>query len=319
MKRQLGGHPVDETLTPLEDLAPAPNAVLAPQPPAPASPRRKRRSPARWFWLSLASFLLSIVAVEAVDYVQAMLLRDRVLGGIFAALLGLTVLSAVAWAAVETRRIRRLRAVEPLRAEGLALSRSEGYEGALPWIDRAAAALGDEAGRLVETARDRILDTHTDASAMRIFHDTVLAPLDQRAYAAIARAARGAALGVSVSPIALVDGALVLWRSVRMVREIAEIYGLRPGLASSLVLMRHLLVSGLTVVGVDVLGNVWFEHLGGRLTSFVSSRLAEGVVAAVRVGRLGLLTMEACRPLPFTDADRPGLAALREQILKWDA
>jgi putative membrane protein len=325
MKRQLGGRPVDETLTPLEDIeraSPAQNAVLAPDqpslPPRAARRSRKRRSPARWFWLSLASFVGSIVAVEAVDYVYDMLVRDRVLGTIFAILLGMTIASAIAWAAIETRRIHRLRAVEPLREEGLRLSRSEGYEGALPWIDRAAAALGDDVGPLVEKARDRILDTHTDASALLIFHDTVLTPLDQQAYAAIARAARGAAVGVSVSPIALLDAALVLWRSVRMVREIAEIYGLRPGLAGSMVLLRHLLTSGLYVVGVDILGNVWFEHLGGKLTSFVSTRLAEGVVAAVRVGRLGLLAMEACRPLPFTDRDRPGLMKLREQILQWD-
>jgi putative membrane protein len=327
MKRQLGGHPVDETLTPVEDLEPtAPTQSGGPPEQLQAAPSvlrdrgRKRWSPARWFWLSLASFVGGVLVVEAIDFVAGMFARDRVLGTIFSVLLGMTLASAVCWALVETRRIRRLRAVEPLREEGLRLSRSEDYEGALPWIDRAAAALGDDGGRkaLIEKARDRILDTHTDASAMLIFHDTVLVPLDERAYAAIARAARGAALGVSVSPLALLDAGLILWRSVRMVREIAEIYGLRPGLAGSLVLMRHLLMSGLYAVGVDVLGNVWIEHLGGRITSFVSTRLAEGVVAAVRVGRLGLLAMEACRPLPFTDRDRPGLMRLREQIVKWE-
>ena len=328
MKRQLGGHPVDETLTPLEDIelisAARSGEPLAPEQPVTTSPpqrgSRRRWSPARWFWLSLALFLGGALVVQAVDFVESMFARDRALGTIFSVLLGMTVASAIAWTVVEIRRIRRLRLVEPLREEGLRLLRSEGYDGALPWIDRAAAALGESGGRkdLVEKARDRILDTHTDSSAMLIFHDTVLTPLDERAYAAIARAARGAALGVSVSPLALLDAALIFWRSVRMVREIAEIYGLRPGLAGLVVLMRHLLMSGLYAVGVDILGNVWVEHLGGKLTSFVSTRLAEGVVAAVRVARLGLLAMEACRPLSFTERDRPGLMKLREQIMKWD-
>jgi putative membrane protein len=325
MKRQLGGHPVDESLTPIDDPAPvvAKSEGVGAYMTAAAAPRprvRRRWSPGRWFWSSLALFVIGVLTVEAIDYVAGLIARNSTLGTIFAVLLGMTVVSGVCWIAFEIRRMRRLRAVEPLRAEGLRLIRSEGYEGALPWIDRAAAALGerDERKDLVEKARDRILDTHTDASAMLIFHDTVLAPLDERAFASIARASRGAALGVSVSPLALLDAALVLWRSVRMVREIAEIYGLRPGLAGSIVLMRHLLMSGLYTVGVDILGNVWLEHLGGRLTSFVSTRLAEGVVAAVRVARLGLLAMEACRPLPFTDRDRPGLMALREQIMKWE-
>lgn len=328
MKRQLGGHPVDETLTPVEDIeliASARTGTPLEQPqagsmPAISAKSRKRWSPARWFWLSLGLFVIGALVVQAVDFVEAMLVRDRALGVVFSILLGTTVASAFCWAVVEIRRMRRLRIVEPLREEGLRLTRSEGYEGALPWIDSAAAALGDDGDRkaLVEKARDRILDTHTDASAMLIFHDTVLVPLDERAYAAIARAARGAALGVSVSPLALLDAALILWRSVRMVREIAEIYGLRPGLAGSFVLMRHLLMSGLYAVSVDILGNVWVEHLGGKVTSLVSTRLAEGVVAAVRVSRLGLLALEACRPLPFTERDRPGLMKLREQIMKWE-
>jgi putative membrane protein len=330
MKRQLGGHPVDETLTPVEDIerfaSSRSGAQIAPEQPQPGSmpgpsrKSRKRSSPARWFLLSLGLFVGGALVVQSVDFVEAMFMRDTALGIIFSILLGMTVASAIYWALVEIRRIRRLRIVEPLREEGLRLTESEAYEGALPWIDRAAAALGENGDRkaLVEKARDRILDTHTDASAMLIFHDTVLLPLDEQAYAAIARAARGAALGVSVSPLALLDAALILWRSVRMVREIAEIYGLRPGFAGSFILMRHLLMSGIYAVSVDILGNVWVEHLGGKVTSLVSTRLAEGIVAAVRVARLGLLAMEGCRPMSFTERDRPGLLKLREQIMKWE-
>jgi putative membrane protein len=71
-------------------------------------------------------------------------------------------------------------------------------------------------------------------------------------------------------------------------------------------------------VSVDILGNVWVEHLGGKVTSLVSTRLAEGIVAAVRVARLGLPAMEGCRPMSFSERDRPGLLKLREQIMKWE-
>lgn len=331
MTRRLGGHPIDPAAVLIEDEPPVPRSKLspstvaaeadtrplAPTSPAPATPRRW--APARWFWLSLALFVGGAVVVQAVDFVDRMFARDTALGALFTGLLAATIVSALYWAVMEIRQLRRLRAVEPLREESLRLIQSEDYDGASPWIDRVAGSLGVDKARndLIERARDKILDTHTDASAMCIFHDTVLVPLDERAYAAIARAARGAALGVSVSPLAVLDAALVLWRSVKMVREIAEAYGLRPGFAGSILLLRHLLLSGIYVASVDILGNVWVEHVGERTTSFLSARLAEGVVAAVRVARLGLLTMEACRPMAFQDQDRPSLMKLRKQIMTW--
>ena len=63
-------------------------------------------------------------------------------------------------------------------------------------------------------------------------------------------------------------------------------------------------------------GTVWSEHLGGRVAAMLSHKLAEGVITAIRTARLGLATMEACRPLPFGEAEQPTLAGLRQQVMK---
>ena len=59
---------------------------------------------------------------------------------------------------------------------------------------------------------------------------------------------------------------------------------------------------------------VWAQHLGHRVAGLISAKLAEGVYAAVRVARLGLLAMGTCRPVPFSAEDEPSLSRLRTEI-----
>lgn len=325
MTRELGFRPVDPAAVPIDTAASvqAPaligeEAQTANLPALPPVPAARKRSPARWFGFSLALFVGGVLAVESIEWVRMMYARNEALGVGFSALLGIVLASAAWWTASEAAQIRKLKVVEALRAEA-ALLGGGGFERARTWIARVEAAIATtpERARLFAQANDTILDTHSDADALQIFHRTVLTPLDEAAYRVVARAARTTALGVSVSPVASIDAALVVWRSVRMVREIAQIYGLRPGAAATISLVRRLLYGALQSVAVDVLGDAWVQLLGHRFASVLSARLGEGVFAAVRVARLGILAIEQCRPLPFTEADRPSLMRLRGEIMDW--
>jgi putative membrane protein len=320
MTRELGFRPVDPNAMPIETAAAGPliKAPAAATAPLVAAPPR-RRSPARWFAASLVLFVGGALAVESFEWVRAMYERNAALGLGFAALLGMVLASAAWWALWEAAQIRKLTEVEGLRAEAAALGGGAGSERARQWIARVEAAAGaaPERARLFARANDTILDTHGDDDALLIFRHAVLEPLDQAAYRAVARAARATALGVSVSPVASIDAALTVWRCMKMVREVAQIYGLRPGAVATMLLMRRLLFGALQSAAVDVLGDAWVELLGSRFASVLSARLGEGVFAAVRVARLGILAVEQCRPLPFTEADRPSLMRLRQQVMDW--
>ena len=319
MTRELGFRPVDPHAVPLETppLAPLEATATEIAPLAVTPPRR--RSPARWFAAALVLFVGGVLAVESIEWVRAMYERNAALGLGFSALLGMVLASAAWWTAWEIAQLRKLGEVEGLRGEVAALVGGEGSERARLWIAKVEAATGAAPQRalLFARANDTILDTHSDSDALLIFRHTVLEPLDQAAYRAVARAARATALGVSVSPVASVDAALTIWRCTRMVREVAQIYGLRPGAIATVRLMRRLLFGALQSAAVDVLGDAWVELLGSRFASVLSARLGEGIFAAVRVARLGILAIEQCRPLPFTDADRPSLMRLRQQIMDW--
>jgi putative membrane protein len=135
--------------------------------------------------------------------------------------------------------------------------------------------------------------------------------------AAVGRAARDTALGTAASPLALLDAVLVVARSLRMIREIAAIYGFRPGGLAALGLLRRVIVQAVGVAGADLAGEVTAEMLGGlghKVAGTVSARLGVGLFAGTRVARLGLATLRACRPMPFL-AEPPQLAQILRRAL----
>ena len=306
---------------------PLPGAVIEPAPSLPVpveaavlADAARRRSGIRWgVALGISTLLLvaGAIVIDAELWLDGLFTRSAWLGTAAAALFGSVVVALVGFVGGEYRNLLRLRSAQAIREQGYRLSQASGrFEGRGFMNDLLRLTSGNPAGRaLCEQYRDAIADTHDDREAMELFERVVLRPLDEAAYAAVRRAARDTAIGASVSPVAGIDALIVLWRSLRMVREVAQVYGLRPTRLSVLALVRRMFVTATFAVTADVVGDVLGAHLGGRLAGLLSGKLAEGVYAGVRTARLGLIAVEQCRPLPFAADDRPNLRQLVAQSL----
>jgi putative membrane protein len=278
----------------------------------------KRRRGFRWgvaLGLSLVAFLATLITVDASIWVVDLFERSWLLGTGAAALLAAVLASAIGLTTSEVRALMRLRAAGEIHDQGHRFMQGAGqFEGHGYINDLMGLISGHPAGRvLCDRFRDTVSDIHDDREALQLFERIVLRPLDEQAQAAIRRAARDTAVGASVSPIAGIDAAIVIWRSLRMIREIGEIYGLRPSRLGVLSLIRRMLVTATFSVTADMVGDVIGAHMGGRLAGVLSGKLAEGVYAGVRTARLGLFTLEQVRPLPFAEGDRPNLRQLVSQ------
>ena len=156
---------------------------------------------------------------------------------------------------------------------------------------------------------------HTGHDALELFSRFVLAPADQLAQAAIRRAAAQAFAINAISPTVLLDTLLFAARAMRLIREIAEIYGQRPGLAGTVHLLRRL-VRGAGLVGaVDVIGGVIAQQFGGAVLERLSASAAESAYAAQKMARLGLVAMASCRPIEFRPNEMPSLSGLVSGLL----
>ena len=167
--------------------------------------------------------------------------------------------------------------------------------------------------RSVEDARDDILDA---PDRIKLIDRALLKPLDARARELVLASAKRVAVVTAVAPRALIDVAFVLIETARLIRAIAELYGMRPGKLGFVRLCRdvvgHLAVTGAIAVGDSIVG----EAFGHGVASKVSRRFGEGVLNGLMTVRIGISAMDLCRPLPFPDGERPSVGQLAKQVAR---
>jgi putative membrane protein len=279
-------------------------------------PRPSRRFPSP-FTVAMAGLGILVIGVIGIDFVQFVdgaFARSTTVGVLATASVVAGAGGAFYWLMAELRGLTRLRSAERLkRLIPSALADELKQE-----IDAAAAILAHDPmlRGAVGNYRAAVGSHHTGRDALELFSRFVLAPADQLAQGAIRRAAAQAFAINAVSPTVLLDTLLFAARAIRLVREIAEIYGQHPGLAGTVHLLRRIL-SGAGLVGaVDVVGGVIVQQLGGAVLERLSANTAESAYAMQKMARLGLIAMASCRPIEFRPGEVPSLPGLVSGLLR---
>ena len=280
-----------------------------------ASPPGRRFPPP--FGVAMAGLGILVAGVVGIDLVQFV-------DGAFAHGTGAGVVATVAvaagaggalyWLTTELRGLMRLRSAERLkRLIPSALAGELKQE-----IDIAAAILAHDRllGGAVASYRSALEPHHTGQDALELFSRFVLAPADQLAQTAVRRAAAQAFAINAISPTALLDTLLFAGRAMRLILEIAEIYGQRPGLAGTVHLLRRIAGGAGLVGAVDIVGGVIVQQLGGAVIERLSASAAESAYAGQKMARLGLVAMAACRPVEFRPGEAPSLSGLVSGLLR---
>jgi len=274
----------------------------------------RSRSPVAAAATGIGILVAAVVGIDLAQFIDGAFAHGTALGATAALAVAAGCGGAGYWLAAELRGLLRLRSAERLRrlipsAISSELKREIGLAAAIVARD---PLLGEAVGRY----RAVLEPHHTGSDALELFSRFVLAPADQLAQAAIRRAATQAFAINAVSPTALLDTLLFAARAMRLIREIAEIYGQRPGLAGTAHLMRRL-ISGAGLVGaVDLMGGVLVQQLGGAVFERLSASAAESAYAAQKMARLGILAMALCRPVDFRAGEIPSLRSLISGLLK---
>jgi putative membrane protein len=255
--------------------------------------------------------IVGIVLIQAVDYLGGLIARAPLLGWPFALLLGVAVFTAFATLWKEFFDIRRVRRAEKLRVTGARLATSELHGEAAPFLAALDSQLDERPKPDIAAAAERGLN---DAEIVVLYERQVLAPRDKRAYRQVLEASRDIGLLTALSPLGLLDGVLVLWRTVMMLRGIARVYGLALSPAASISLLKNCIRNAAIAGLADAVSHAAVEHVGASLTALLSARAGQGAGNALLAGRLGLEAIRLTRPLPFIKEPQPRLAHVRAAI-----
>jgi putative membrane protein len=271
-----------------------------------------------WFLGALGALTGFMVSVALWDFAVDLLARNIWLGRLALGLLAVTLGALVLMAGRELASLSRLRKIDSLRARAGALQ-SNGTLSEAQKFSRDLVALykgrADQRWGVAELADHRAEVLDADALLL-LSETTLLVPLDKQASAAVETAARSVATATAIVPLALVDVAVALAANVRMIGQIARIYGGRSGTLGSWRLIRgvaaHLVATGAVAVGDDLIGSI----AGGGVVSKISRRFGEGMINGALTARVGIAAIEVCRPMPFQAAAKPKVSGVVSRALK---
>ena len=113
------------------------------------------------------------------------------------------------------------------------------------------------------------------------------------------RAALQVVAGMAATPAPALVVLLVSWRGLRLIRQVAAVYGLRPGVAGTLGLLRRTALSATSAAVVEVAVNTAAHAvLSTPLLTHLAGEMAGGAVAARRMVVLARAAAVACSPVP---------------------
>lgn len=258
-------------------------------------PSPSRRAPL--ILAGMATLAAGIGALSLAGFVMDQFARTALLGwaalGVAGA--GTALLGAGAWR--EARALRALRHVDALRVGLHSYEPGRIMDAALDW---AATVPG---GPALLPALRAVNDPDAAVALLR-------AGPGQALRAEADRLGRTAAVqvvaGIAAMPSPALDVALVTWRGVRLIRQVAQAYGVRPGLVGTLALLRRTASAATLVGAAEMAGNAAAHAvLSHPLLAHLAGDMAGGAIAARRMVVLARAAAAACDPL--TAPTSPGI------------
>lgn len=275
----------------------------------------------RWgwlFWGSLGALTLLGAALGVTHLVEDLFARSQGLGYLGSALAAAVTLALAVIIGREALGLARLAKIEHLHARAAAALVSDdrtdsraivaelvGLARENPHLAHARAALTVHSGEIID-----------GADLIRLAERELMSPLDREARRLVSVAAQRVSIVTAISPRALIDVLFVLAAAFRLVRQLAILYGGRPGALGMIALMRqtlaHLAITGSLAASDSLIQQV----VGHGIAAKLSTRLGEGIVNGLLTARLGLAAIDVTRPLPFAALPRPAVSDLALELVR---
>jgi putative membrane protein len=164
--------------------------------------------------------------------------------------------------------------------------------------------------------RKHAADVHDPGDLLCLAEREMLAPLDIEARRMITRSAKRVATVTALSPLLFLAVGYVLIENLRLLRQLATLYGARPGLVGALRLARMVFVHIVATGGVALTDDLLGQFLGQDVLRRLSRRLGEGAFNGALTARIGIAAINVIRPLPFLAAKPPRVRDVLAEALR---
>lgn len=271
----------------------------------------------KWFAAFILGLLALGVGVEFYRLISWGFGIHNLLGITLSTLLGAGVGTGLLWVAHAFKGLRQLEKNDALREEAERFRNATTHGQAVPYLKKLDKVYnGTAAGESIHQAIQQIDSVYNDGEVIRFVSRNALVQQDEAARRCVRRYSIQSGLMVAISPYASFDMWLVGWRNLKMLNEIANIYGIAPGAATQWRLLRKVL-HNIAFAGISEMSIHASSHfLSNSLASSLSMKAGQGVGAGLFTARSGLQALKLCRPLPVEEDDGLQLSSIAKAIMQ---
>ena len=242
-----------------------------------------------WVLLSGAACFVGFSVFEAIAFIDTHFASAPVSTSILALLLSAFV-GSLGWLTTsEYRGYRRVNTFidkRPIRSDLLALSQPVL---AVKQLDQYAQhfSAGSYAQRCYRQFKSMLQDDHSVEDVLNLYQQYVINPVRKKANDVVKKEAMASGSMAFISPNHLIQTLLLLWISVRTIKRVAQVYGLRPATTGNWKLMKVLAQNLAAQSLFDLATDEMTNQLSGSLAAKLVENSAEAVAASALNVRLG--------------------------------
>jgi len=280
----------------------------------------EEKSRPRWILRTIVSLFSILLVIEAVEFFIAGFSESPIIASIYALLLFCISLIAGTSLFKELTGLRRFKHQQKMQAQAKAILIDDKPSDAQALCQKISKQLPCDFIPEQNAQWEKICQSdYNDAELLQLYSRVVLSKVDDKALKEIAKFSTESVVLVALSPVAVIDMMIVLWRNLRMINKITGLYGLKLGYWSRIKLIKQVFVNMIYAGATELIADFGTELVGADLLGKLSGRLAQGLGAGMLTARLGLKTLQLCRPISF-DAlpsvhEQPKLADVRKEVL----
>lgn len=278
--------------------------------------RQKGSGKKHWLWRLLAVLFVAIIGYETVVFLLDGFNDSPIITSIYSLFITGLLFLLLSLLVKELLGLKTLKRQEKNRVRAQLILSEQSNIKAVDFCQAIHQKISYDFSLVVEEKWQKSLSLElNDAERLQLYDLNVLSEVDNKAITEIAKYSSETMVMVAISPLALVDMLIVFWRNIKMVDKISGLYGLNLGYWSRIQLIKQVFTNMFLVGASEMIVDLGTDALGADLLGKFSGRLAQGFAAGMLTARLGLNTINSCRPLPFIQ-QKPKLSQVRNALLK---
>lgn len=212
---------------------------------------------------------------------------------------------------------RQLAKAEKLQEQSARFLRERSHGKADDFISELKSLYGKTIqGELLLNCLQQQPDYLNDAEVIEYLSEHFVDRLDQQAYRLIQNESVNIGALIALSPLAVLDALVALWRSFKLVNQINKIYGLSLTRVGQWQVFYKIIKMTLLAAGTGAAINTLVERTSVGVTGMVTGSVAQGIGVGIYVSRLGQEAVKQSRPIASDNKAPFGVTVLIEGIIQ---